>query len=63
MILPNINKTVTLNDVEIHAGSELAFRRFNACETHNILNRKVASRKTNQEISELGVLSEIAFAK
>ena len=63
MILPNINKTVTLNDVEIHAGSELAFRRFHACERHNILNRKVASRKTNQEISELGVLSEIAFCK
>lgn len=63
MILPELNKTITLNDVEYNVGLHLAWQRFETCDKHNVVNRKLASRKTNKEISEIGALSEIAFCK
>jgi len=63
MMLPEINHSVFLNNLEIELSKELAYRRYHECETKNVMNRKVASRKTNKEIVESGVLSEIAFCK
>jgi hypothetical protein len=63
MMLPNPDMSVSLNDLEIELANELAFKRFDSCSNENVINRKVASRKTNQEIEEMGTRSEIAFCK
>ncbi len=63
MGLPDIDHSVSLNDLEIELAKELAYRRYHECETKNVVNRKMASRKTNKEVSESGTLSEIAFCK
>ncbi len=63
MILPDPNNEILLNDLEYNLGVHLGYKRFEACENHKVINRKMASRKTNKEISEIGALSEIAFCK
>lgn len=63
MTLPNYNKSVCLNDLEIMLAKELAYRRYHDCEEKNVVNRKMASRMTNKEISEQGALAEIAYCK
>ena len=63
MGFPDINHSVSLNDLEIELAKELAYRRYHECETKNVVNRKMASRKTNQEIEEMGTRSEMAFCK